>query len=129
MSGTGTPTLAEGLAGRPDLRAGIERLFAVVEDGRFDLEILQMCRKRVATLLRCPNHAGPVPPRDQLSGRQLACIDFAELFVLDHHGISDDQATEVTRHLSDAEMVALTTALAIYDGFCRFERTLIPERS
>jgi len=125
-----TPTLAEALAGRPDLRAGIERLFAVVEDGRFDPEILDLCHRRVATLLRCPNHAAPVPRREQLSERQLACMDFAESFVLDHHAITDEQAAAVTRHLSDAEMVVLTTALAIYDGFCRFERTLLPtERS
>lgn len=126
---TATPTVAQALADRPDLQAGVARLFAVVEDGRFDPEILDLCRRRVATLLRCPNHAAPVPPRDQLTVRQLACMDFAEAFVLDHHGITDEQSAAVTRHLSDAEMVVLTTALAIYDGFCRFEQTLSTERS
>ncbi len=124
-----TPTRAEALAERPDLLAGIDRLFAVVEDGRFDRNILDMCHRRVGTLLRCPNHVGPIPPRSELSPRQLACVDFAELFVLDHHGITDAQAGEVTAHLSDAEMVVLTTALAVYDGFCRFERTLTVEGS
>ena len=121
---TADPALSQALASRPDLRAGIERLFAVVEDGRLDPDILGLCRKRVGTLLHCPNHAGAIPPRDQLTERQRSCVDFAEMFVLDHHAITDEQAGEVTRYLSDAEMVVLTTALAIYDGFCRFERTL-----
>lgn len=122
-------TLAEALAGRPDLRSGIDKLFALVEDGRFDPVILDLCRRRVGTLLRCPNHAGPIPPRAQLDVRQLACVDFAEAFVLDHHGITDEQAALLTRHLSDAETVALTTALAIYDGFCRVERTILREEA
>jgi alkylhydroperoxidase family enzyme len=124
-----TPTLATALAGRPDLLSKIDRLFAVVEDGRLDPAILDLCRKRVGTLLRCPNHAGPIPPRSEMDPRQLACVDFAELFVLDHHGITDAQAAEVIRHLGDAEMVVLTTALAVYDGFCRFEQTLTTEES
>jgi len=121
-------TVAGALADRPDLASGVARLFATVEDGRFDPDILDLCRTRVGTLLRCPNHAGPVPPRETLSERQRACLDFAELFVLDHHGITDRQAAELTAVLSDAEMVSFTTALALYDGFCRFELTLPRDR-
>lgn len=112
-----TPALAQ----RPDLLGPLERLVELVEDGRIDVDLLAMCRRRVGTLLGCPAHAGPVPPRDALDDRQRACLDFAEMFVMDHHAITDDDAARVTSHLSDAEMVAFTTALAVYDGFCHFE--------
>lgn len=118
MSGGWSPS---GLAGRPDLTSRLEKLTALVEDGRFDPEILDMCRRRVATLLGCPVHAGPVPRLEDLDERHRACLDFAEMFVIDHHSITDEQASGVKAHLSDSEMVAFTTALALYDGFCRFE--------
>lgn len=109
------------LADRPDLLERLGQLVSRVEDGRLDRRILELCRLRVGTLLGCPAHRGPVPPGAELDERQRVCLDFAEQFVLDHHAITDGDASRVTAHLSDAEMVALTTALAVYDGFCRFE--------
>ncbi len=109
------------LADRPDLLERLERLVGRVEDGRLDRRILELCRLRVGTLLGCPAHRGPIPSRHDMDERQRACLDFAEQFVLDHHAITDGDARRVTEHLTDAEMVVLTTALAVYDGFCRFE--------
>ncbi len=119
MSTLGRVPLA--LADRPDLLERLERLVRRVEDGRLDSRILELCRLRVGTLLGCPAHAGSVPASQDMDERQRACLDFAEQFVLDHHAITDGDASRVTEHLTDAEMVALTTALAVYDGFCRFE--------
>lgn len=119
MSTLGRVPLA--LADRPDLLDRLERLVRQAEDGRLDRRILELCRLRVGTLLGCPAHQGPVPRREDLDAKQRACLDFAEQFVLDHHAITDGDARRVTEHLTDAEMVALTTALAVYDGFCRFE--------
>ncbi len=119
MSDLGSvPTL---LAGRPDLLSRLEKLVGVVEDGRIDPETLQLCRRRVGTLLGCPAHSGPVPTREEMDSRQRACVDFTEQFVLAHHDITDEDAAVVTAELGDAGMVAFTTALAVYDGFCRFE--------
>jgi hypothetical protein len=112
------------LAGRPDLVAGIERLTGLVEDGRIDPEILSLCRRRVGTLLGCPAHAGPVPAREQMDETQRACVDFAEMFVMDHQAITDDDARRVTDQIGDPGLVTLTTALAVYDGFCRFEHVM-----
>jgi alkylhydroperoxidase family enzyme len=128
MTNVGEP-VAQALRDRPDLLVRLTRLVDLVEDGRFDPQILAMCRKRVGTILACPTHAGRAPAREELDSRQLACLDFAEMFVLDHHSITDEDARAVTAHLSDAEMVVFTTALALYDGFCRFERTLVQPRS
>lgn len=119
MSTLGSVSVA--LADRPDLLGRLQRLVTIVEDGRLDRGVLALCRGRVGTLLGCPAHASPVPAREALDDRQAACLDFAEQFVLDHHAITEADAARVTAHLSDAELVTLTTALAVYDGFCRFE--------
>ncbi|HET9078450.1 MAG TPA: hypothetical protein VFN68_16055 [Acidimicrobiales bacterium] len=124
MTGIGPDPLGrvpDVLSGRPELLERLETLVRRVEDGRLDRRILGLCRRRVGTLLGCPAHRGVIPARDRMDDRERACVDFAEQFVLAHHDITDDDARRVTSHLSDAEMVALTTALAVYDGFCRFE--------
>lgn len=111
-------------ADRPELLAGLERLAALLDDGRIPPDALMMCRRRVGTLLACPAHGGDVPPRDQMNDVQRACVDFAEMFVMDHRSITDDDARRVTDQLGDAGLVALTTALAVFDGFCRFEHVI-----
>lgn len=118
---TSLGTVPDALGSRPELLERLEHLVSVIEDGRLDRGILDLCRRRVGTLLGCPAHAGPVPSTDQLDARQQACLGFAEQFVLAHHEITDEDAGRVTGFLSDGEMVAFTTALAVYDGFCRFE--------
>lgn len=118
---TGLGRVPAVLADRPDLLERLERLAGRLDDGALDRRILELCRRRVGTLLGCPEHAGPIPSREELDARQRACLDFAERFVLDHHAITDADAARVGEHLTDAEMVALTSALAVYDGFCRFE--------
>ncbi len=111
----------EALQERPELLERLRRLLGLVEDGRIDPAILDLCRKRVGTLLGCPIHAAALPARDDLGETERACLDFCELFVIDHAAITDADAARVTERLGDAGMVAFTTALALYDGFCRFE--------
>jgi alkylhydroperoxidase family enzyme len=53
-----------------------------------------------------------------------ACLRFAEQFVLDPKGISDEDAAAVTGALGDAGTVAFVELLAILDGFTRFARIL-----
>jgi len=53
-----------------------------------------------------------------------ACLRFAEQFVLDAKGISDEQARPVVAALGAKGAVALVEALAIFDGFGRFCRML-----
>lgn len=53
-----------------------------------------------------------------------ACLRLAEQFVLDAKGIADDDVAPVRAALGDAGVVALVEALAIFDGFTRFQKML-----
>ena len=118
---TSIDIVGEVLSGRPELLDRLQRLFGLVEDGRVDPSMLDLCRKGVGTLLGCPDHAAALPAGDDLGETDRACLDFCELFVMDHAAITDADAARVSERLGDAGMVAFTTALALYDGFCRFE--------
>jgi len=58
------------------------------------------------------------------SETERACLRFAEQFVLDAKGMSDEQARPVVAALGEKGAVALALALAIFDGFGRFCRML-----
>jgi len=53
-----------------------------------------------------------------------ACLRLAEQFVLDAKGISGEDITPVRDALGDAAVVAFVEALAIFDGFTRFQKML-----
>ena len=102
--------------------------------------ILELCRIRIAQLLGGdavpPIGQGSAgtgePPPEKIgaleqwreaavfSERERACLAFAEKFVLQPHGVTDEDAAAVAAHLSDKEMIAFTEALAVFDGFTRF---------
>lgn len=73
--------------------------------------------EKIATLA-----AWPTAPA--FTDRERVCLGYAEQFVLDPHGIGDVQAAEVTAHLGAPGLVALTEALALFEGFARFQRIL-----
>lgn len=106
--------------------------------------ILELCRLRVAQLLGCeaelrlryePARAAGLdeakialltrwPTAPAFTDAERTCLGYAEQFVLDVHGITDPQAAEVTAHLTPAGLVALTEALALFEGFARFRLIL-----
>jgi len=106
-----------------------------------DPVLLELCRLRVAALLGCarelelrrPEAAGAGLGEKKIAALddwrrssvfspvERACLAFAEKFVLEPHGLSDEDAAAVSAHLSAAEMVAFTEALALFDGFARFQ--------
>lgn len=53
-----------------------------------------------------------------------ACLRLAEQFVLDANAITDDDVAPVRAALGDAGVVAYVEALAIFDGFTRFQKML-----
>jgi alkylhydroperoxidase family enzyme len=53
-----------------------------------------------------------------------ACLRLAEQFVLDAKGISGAEVAPVRAALGDAGVVAFALALAIFDGFTRFQKML-----
>jgi alkylhydroperoxidase family enzyme len=58
------------------------------------------------------------------SGEERACLRLAEQFVLDAKGIGDEEIAPVRAALGDAGVVAFVEALAIFDGFARFQKML-----
>ncbi len=130
---------------RPDLLADY-RAFSSLFWTRpaVDPVILELCRLRVAQLLGCeaelrlryqPARAAGLdeakiarlagwPTAATFSDAERSCLAYAEQFVLDVHGITDAQAAEVTAHLTAAGLVALTEALALFEGFARFRLML-----
>jgi len=126
---------------RPNLYADVRALLAVFVERRLvDPILLELCRLRVAQLLGCApelairwrpaRDAGldeakiAVLPRwpthPSFTDAERACLTVAERFVLDPHGLTDDEAAAARAHLGDAGLVALLEALALFDGFARF---------
>lgn len=82
--------------------------------------LLERCRMRVAALL-----SSDAEPLDAtVLGVERACLAFTDKFVLDPHGVTDDDAAAVVAHLGDAGMIAFVQALALFDGFARFRAIL-----
>lgn len=114
------------------------------DDGRVSPVLLELCRLRIAHLVgdaggldqRTSNAADaglddakiaeiarwPTSPRFDAAER--ACLSFAESYVIDAHSVTDEQCAELNRHLSAAELAALTTAIAVFDAMSRFRVAL-----
>lgn len=124
-----------------DLRAFDEELW---RGHGVDPVTLELCRLRIAMLHRCAAALGRRTPQALAAGfdeslvarmaawerdaaftaRQRACLALAEQFVLDPSGIDDTLFAPVRDALGEAGAVTLLEALAVFDGFTRFERLL-----
>jgi alkylhydroperoxidase family enzyme len=130
---------------RPDLYDRFRAFYAVFWTHQLvDPVVLELCRLRVAQLLGCESEqrvryrpardAGlteeqvtqlPAWPQGAaFTDPQRAALAFAEQFVLDPHGIDDEQRDAVIDHLGVPGLVALCQALAVFEGFSRF-RTIL----
>ena len=129
------------LALRPDLGelldAMLDQLWRTLDPG-----LLEVCRvhvsatigDRVGADLRTPGvdldaellaSLGSWWSSPHCDDRLRACLTYAEQFVLDVHGITDDHAVAVAAHLTPAEQVAFTTALGLFDGLARMRKALV----
>jgi alkylhydroperoxidase family enzyme len=61
---------------------------------------------------------------DLFSPRERAALTFAELMATDHHKIDDGVFAELRRHFSEAEIVELGVATALFVGLGRFNAVL-----
>jgi alkylhydroperoxidase family enzyme len=61
---------------------------------------------------------------ERFDATERACLRLAEQFVLDAKGITEAEVAPVREALGDATVVALVEALAIFDGFTRFQKML-----
>lgn len=130
---------------RPDLAEPFRAFYAVFwRDRLVDPVVLELCRLRVARLLGCDSEfavryrpavdAGldedlvarlaQWPHDPGFDEAQRAALAFAEQFVIDPHGIRGAIRDAVREHFTLPEVVALTEALALFDGFMRF-RTIL----
>ena len=140
-AGSGRDDFERVFALRPDLFEAWREFADLFWQKRLvDPVLLELCRLRIAGLhgaahplaLRTPEarDAGLDEARIAALGEwwkqpgfsplERACLRFAEQFVVDAKGISDEEARPVVAALGDAGTVAFVEALAIFDGFARF---------
>jgi alkylhydroperoxidase family enzyme len=133
------------LGWRPELLADYRAFLTELwTGGAVDPVVLELCRLRVAQLLGCeaelrlryePARAAGLgeakiallerwPTAAGFSEVERACLAYAEQFVLDVHGIDDGDAAALAAHLTPGGLVALTEALALFEGFARFRLVL-----
>jgi alkylhydroperoxidase family enzyme len=130
----------------PELYADYRAFLAACwERSAIDPMVLELCRLRVARLVGCDaelsvrsDGVGATELRERkiaalaawpssphFTECERACLAFAEQFVMDPHGITDALAAEVSTFLGGpAGLVALTEALALFEGFARFRLVL-----
>jgi alkylhydroperoxidase family enzyme len=142
---TGSETTREQLLElRPPLAKAHNQLVESIWDSGVPAPLLELCRLRMAQILRCAPALAQRYDAPRLAGlRELkieklsqwptdllfdeterACIEFAELFVIDQHAITDAQTESVRRLLGDAGIVAFTTALGVWENQHRFDNAL-----
>jgi alkylhydroperoxidase family enzyme len=130
---------------RPDLYGPFREFYAVFwRDRLVDPVVLDLCRLRVAQLLGCTSELAvryqaavdgglteamvadlpSWPTSESFDEAQRAAIAFAEQFVIDPQGIKGPVRDTLREHYGLPEVVALTEALALFDGFIRFRLIL-----
>ncbi len=142
----GATSRDELLALHPMLAADHQRVLDEVWGSTVDAQILELCRLRTATILgntrawdeprspaavqagldeslvtalaEWPTHAGFDAPTK-------LCLGLAEQYVIDVHGISDEQVTEVEQAIGADGVITLTTALAAWEITHRFDNALL----
>ncbi|MEM7139475.1 MAG: hypothetical protein AAF548_00480 [Actinomycetota bacterium] len=114
-----------------DLPANIAAEFGAlvdgVWDGRVDPGLLEACRRRVCELLGAPADTGrhrtrPTPATDDPALADL--LAFVEMWVIDPHAVTDDQAAAVRTHLDDRQVASFTIGLATIEALARAELAL-----
>ena len=134
------------LALHPPLAADHQRLLDEVWRSSVDARILELCRLRTATILGAtrawdePRSEAAVaagldeslvaclpqwPTHTGFDAAAKACLGLAEQFVIDVHGITDAQVSDVEGPIGPDGVIALTTALAVWELTHRFDNALL----
>ena len=146
----GARTREDVLALHPVLAADHQRALEEVWRSSVDARVLEYCRLRTATILGNtrawdePRSAAALAAGlddalvDQLSqwpthtgfdAAAKACLGLAEQFVIDVHGITDSQVSDVEAHVGADGVITLTTALALWEITHRFDNALLAQRA
>src|SRR5690606_38228335 len=91
--------------------------------------LLERCRARIAQLVgdsegADPRRAQEATRQDRLPGADRAALCFAEQFVLDPHGVTDDMCAAVVCELGEPGAAGLTLAVAVFEATSRFRVAL-----
>lgn len=111
------------------------------DGGAIGVGLLELCRVRIAQLAGCSAEARRRTPRTGLAEETIAalpdwptspsfgplersCLEFAEQYVLDPHGVTDEHFASLRQHLDDPAIATLTLAIATFDADTRFRLAL-----
>lgn len=118
--GPGAGAFTQALRLRPELLEGYETLRTeIVRESGLDPALLRRCAARVRWLLTA--EGDPPEPADR---GERAVFRFVDKFVRDPQAVDDDDVQAMRGDLSVAQVVGLTEALALLDGFTRVELIL-----
>jgi alkylhydroperoxidase family enzyme len=129
----------------PTAYARFRELYGGLWDpGAVDPRVLELCRLRIATVLGCDaeravrytagRDAGLTEadvealPRwyedDRFGPGARAAIGFAEQYVIDPHGLTDEHFTALHAQFDERALATVTLAVAMFDALTRFRLAL-----
>ena len=134
----------EVLAGLPVGAAELAALYAELWDAGIDAVTLELCRLRMATLIGSAADLAVREPRAVAAGlteelvaalpdwptssrftdAHRAALRFAEQYVIDAHGFTDDDMVAMHDHFTAPQLASLTTACATFDALARARTVL-----
>jgi|EndMetStandDraft_8_1072994.scaffolds.fasta_scaffold476557_1 alkylhydroperoxidase family enzyme len=112
--------------------------------GLVDPVVLELCRLRVAQLVRCDRELAARTPAAITAGlteskiaqltqwptsadysdAERAALCFAEMYVIDPGSVTDAMTAAVNEHFKPSEVAVLTTGIAVFDAIARFQVAL-----
>ncbi|HZQ86265.1 MAG TPA: hypothetical protein VFA83_15565 [Acidimicrobiales bacterium] len=114
---------AEVLELLPGAGEALRALYRSLWESGVDPAVLSACQaaieSAIGTLRTDPPHAADAATQ--------AAVMFAEQYVVDAHGVTDAQAAALHEHFTDAQLAALTTAIATFDAIARVRAVLAAE--
>jgi len=130
---------------RPEAYARFREMYAGLWDAAvIDPAVVELCRLRIATILGCDaerairytdaTEAGltedritalPRWPNDPaFTTAERSAIEFAEQYVIDPHGLTDDHFAALHREFDEPALATLTLAVAMFDALTRMRLAL-----
>jgi alkylhydroperoxidase family enzyme len=112
--------------------------------GLIDPVVLELCRLRIAQLVRCDRELATRTPAAAAAGlteskiaqlarwpsapdysaAERAALCFAEMYVIDPGSVTDEMTAAVNEHFTPPEIAVLTTGIAVFDAIARFQVAL-----
>ena len=98
----------------PHVAGPLKELVQALDGVGLDPGLLELCAARIDQMIG--GGALAASPQDD---RERIVLAFAEQYVLDAHGVTDELCAELNTHLSPPDLAALTTAIATFEALAR----------